>query len=352
MKKRFVWTIAAMISCIPMAETKALTLPEEEPVLVYYMPMTQLQVTVMYDEVVTEVGPFYQYSERYLGTKDVLTKAEKQFVLKDIQVSPKATTDSSRVYILQDKNLKSQTLSFTPYGTLAGYNMPLKATTNKHGRKHECKAQSETKIGTETTSIMPLLEEQLMASSTAKMAEGAAKQLYRIREMRLNILAGDVEKYPSDGEALKQVLHELDKREQELTALFVGRRTVTHHAYQMRYEPQKEGKVENILFRFSKHFGIVATDDLSGEPVKMTISKSTHQLAANEKPSQKPGASIYYNLPGQGEMTISYGEQEIVKEMVEIAQWGVSVPLNAGLLNGSTRIVFNPLTGNIVSIDK
>ena len=359
--------------CVPMVRMQALTLPEDEPVVVYYMPQTQLLFTVEYDEVVTEVGPFYQYSARYLGTKDVQTKAEKQFVLNNVTFMPMAAADTTRSYVLQDKSGKTQMVSLSPWGTLEGYNVAIssqqsaissqqskaphcanlwgpRAISSQH---QPCKSGCECLVGTETTNLMPLLEEQLMASSTAKMAEGAAKQIYRIREMRLNLLAGDVEKYPSDGEALKRVLNEMDKREQELTALFIGRRIVTHHVHHVTYIPAANGKkADGILFRFSKYYGIVANDDLSGEPVKIQISKSAHQLFTPEKSNKQSAPTLYYNLPGNGEMKVQYGEQVLVDHPVEVAQWGVSVPLNSALLNASTKITFNPITGNIISIDK
>ena len=302
--------MAAML-CMPMMRMQALTLPEEEPVVVYYMPQTQLLFTVEYDEIVTEVGPFFQYSARYLGTKDVQMKAEKQFVLNNVTFMPIAAADTTRSYLLQDKSVKAQLVSLSPFGTLEGYNVAPSVCQKPKAKSREPRAKSgcECLVGTETTNLMPLLEEQLMASSTAKMAEGAAKQIYRIREMRLNLLAGDVEKYPSDGEALKRVLNEMDKREQELTALFIGRRIVTHHVHHVTYIPAAKGKKEDgILFRFSKYYGIVAK--------------------------------------------VQYGEQVLVNHPVEVAQWGISVPVNSALLNGNTKIQFNPLTGNIISIEK
>ena len=343
--------------CVPMVRMQALTLPEDEPVVVYYMPQTQLLFTVEYDEVVTEVGPFYQYSTRYLGTQDVQMKAEKQFVLNNVTFMPMAAADTTRSYVLQDKSGKTQMVSLSPWGTLEGYNCQksdIRCQKPDFSHQHQpCKSGCECLVGTETTNLMPLLEEQLMASSTAKMAEGAAKQIYRIREMRLNLLAGDVEKYPSDGEALKRVLAEMDKREQELTALFIGRRIVTHHVHHVTYIPAANGKkTDGILFRFSKYYGIVANDDLSGEPVKIQISKSAHQLFTPEKSNKQSAPTLYYNLPGSGEMKVQYGEQVLVDHPVEVAQWGVSVPLNSALLNASTKITFNPITGNIISIDK
>lgn len=363
MKRLNYWMMAAML-CVPMMRVQALTLPEDEAVVVYYMPQTQLLFTVEYDEIVTEVGPFYQYSARYLGTKDVQMKAEKQFVLNKVIFMPMAAADTTRSYVLQDKSGKAQMVSLSPWGTLEGYNCQKSDIRCQHGsadrekpdfsHPHQpCKPGCECLVGTETTNLMPLLEEQLMASSTAKMAEGAAKQIYRIREMRLNLLAGDVEKYPSDGEALKRVLAEMDKREQELTALFIGRRIVTHHVHHVTYIPASTGKkADGILFRFSKYYGIVANDDLSGEPVKIQISKSAHQLFTPEKPTKQAAPTLYYNLPGSGEMKVQYGEQVLVDHPVEVAQWGVSVPVNSALLNGSTKIIFNPTTGNIISIEK
>jgi len=343
-----------LVCSVPFGTTAALTLPEDEPVVVYYMPQTQLLFTVEYDEVATEVGPFYQYSGRYLGTKDVQTKAEKQFVLRDVKFITMAVADTSRCYQLSDKSGKSQLVSLTPFGTLAGYNLPRPVAPQPCGMHHPepCKNGCEALVGTETSSLMPLLEEQLMASSTAKMAEGAAKQIYRIREMRLNLLAGDVEKYPADGEALKQVLQELDKRERDLTALFIGRRIVTHHVHHVTYTPQSNGgNRESILFRFSRYYGVVANDDLSGEPVTIRLTKSAHQSVSAEKPAPKV-PTLYYNLPGSGNLTVNYGERELINHPVEVAQWGIGIPVNSALLNGTTHITFNPQTGALVSIDK
>ena len=355
--KRLTCSMMAMLLCsVPFVDSKALTLTEDEPAVVYYMPQTQLLLTVEYDETVTEIGQFYQYSERYLGTKDVLTKAERQFTLQNVTFKPIACADTSRCYVLLDKTGKTQRISLSPYGTLAGINLShTEAPKSCNGHRHQSNKKScENAIGTPATQLMPLLEEQLMASSTAKMAEGAAKLIYRIREMRRNLLAGDVERYPADGNALKCVLQEMDKREQELTALFVGRRTVTHHVHTLTYTPQTGvgQKEEAILFRFSKYYGIVANDDLSGEPVKISITKNVHQLAAPAKQSQKSAPAIYYNLPGSGVMTVTYSDRELINHPVDVAQWGVSVPVNSTLLDRNTQITFNPMTGAIVSIEK
>lgn len=45
------------------------------------------------------------------------------------------------------------------------------------------------------------------------MAEVAAKQLYRIRESRLNLVTGEVDELPADGESFKLIIQQLDEQE-------------------------------------------------------------------------------------------------------------------------------------------
>ena len=336
-----------LIAAFPSLPCIALTLPESTPVLVYHMPQTYIDFVVEYDEIVTEVGPFYQYSERYLGTKDVITKAEKQYVLTGIHAAAGICADTSRTYVVNDKAGKLSLISFTPHGTLAGYNIPL--TTGKPEIDNNSQPELED---IECIHLMPLLEEQLMASSRAKMAEGAAKQIYRVREMRLNLIGGEVDHVPADGEALRLMLQALDEREKELIALFVGTKSVKHHRYSVRFTPKADDKnLDKVLIRFSKHFGIVAADDLSGEAITLHLTATRNSLVPPEKEVKLP-PTLYYNIPGEAGMTVTYADATLLNIQFPVAQFGVTVPLNNMLLNGDTRIQFDPMTGNIVSIEK
>ena len=50
MKRLTCWIMAAALCCVPFSKSLALTLPADEPVVAYYMPLTQLLFTVEYDE--------------------------------------------------------------------------------------------------------------------------------------------------------------------------------------------------------------------------------------------------------------------------------------------------------------
>ena len=61
-----------------------------------------------------------------------------------------------------------------------------------------------------------LTEEILMASSTAKMAELVAKEIYNIRESKNALLRGQADNTPSDGAQLKIMLDNLNLQEEAL----------------------------------------------------------------------------------------------------------------------------------------
>ncbi len=67
-----------------------------------------------------------------------------------------------------------------------------------------------------------LTEEILMASSTAKMAELVAKEIYQIRESKNALLRGQADNTPSDGAQLKIMIDNLNQQEDAMTKMFSG----------------------------------------------------------------------------------------------------------------------------------
>ena len=225
------------------------------------------------------------------------------------------------------------------------------------GERREAKGERREAIGERREAkgeeLMPLLEEQFVAGSVAKMAEGAAKQIYRIRETRLNILAGDVEHVPADGKAMELVLNELNKQEQALVALFVGTTKVTRHTHTLLYTPAES--VENeVICRLSAHNGIVDKQDLSGEPLYLSLeAKKQTLLPGVYYDKNAPVLSqIYYNLPGEAKVVMQFKGKTVAESHFEVAQYGVAVPLAQELFTGkSTPIIkISAETGNILEI--
>ena len=346
MKKRLLSSVVFAISTYTMLFAQ--TVQENELAVVYYMPQTQLEMTIHYDKIIVKPGPFYLYAERYLGVKDVAIEASTRYQVTNIGLKPHTIADISRAYKVVNE---TQWLSLTPDGLLYGYNVP--AYIEKTPTIEIEKVCNNTPL-----TLMPLVEEQMIASSIAKMAEGAAKQIYHIREMRINLLAGDVEHTPADGQAMQLVLNELDKREQMLAELFIGSRTVEHLSHTFYYTPNQDVTNE-VICRVSQYSGVVDVDDLSGEPIRLTLNgirQSYLPMVEETSKSNKTAISsqIYYNLPGYANIEINFSDKLHKTITLPIAQFGVAVPIAKGLLlNKQTpKIYFNTQTGNILSIEQ
>mgnify|MGYP002511983840 CR=1 FL=1 len=334
--------------------TLAQVVHENETSVVYYMPKTEFIITLSYDRVEHEPGVFYQYAQRYLGTTDIILEKKVNYLLQDIQLTTQAVADTTRVYKIPTHVANGTCLvSLSHDGRLLGYNCSTQPAINTTQP-----AINSTQPAINTTphnAVLPLLEEQFMAGSVAKMAEGAAKQIYRIRETRLNLLAGEVEHVPADGEAMKLVLEELEHQEQLLTELFVGRKSITHKTHTFSYVPTDNTENE-IICRFSVHSGIVATDDLSGEPIYLSVQAKKQELGGSiEISSKTPTLSqLYYNIPGEGKIHVTYKGKDLLNTSYPIAQWGVAVPMSRQLFIGKQPVTIhsNPETGNILSIQQ
>lgn len=347
MKKRILSTL--LLSLAIMTIATAQTVHEDEFAVVYHMPLTQLAITIEYDEVTVAPGPFYLYAERYLGATEVVQEQQTRYEVTAIQMTPHTTVDPNRSFNVLP-GLDQQLLTLTSEGLLYGYNVPTPQTAPV---ETIC-----TNLATTTRAeLMPLMEEQLVANSIAKMAEGAAKQIYHIRETRMNILAGDVEHIPADGMSMQLVLDELNKREQALAELFTGTQTIQHHSHTIYYTPAND--VNNIVIgRISRFAGIVANEDLSGEPIRLTIKGKRQELLPIEiedtKKKVQTASQLYYNLPGSADITLEFAGKIIDTANYPIAQYGVAVPLakNLFLTKQLPKIYFNIQTGNILSIQK
>ena len=349
MKKIFLSIMLVAMSQMGMAQV----VQENEAAVVYYMPKNELVITLQYDIVNEEPGIFYQYAGRYLGAEDVIKESKTSYVLTSIENELVTTADTERAYKIDASlGIKEQMIALSADGRLLGYNVGEEAKGDEaKGESLEVKGESLEVKGTDK--LMPLLEEQFMASSTAKMAEGAAKMIYRIREARLNLLAGEVEHVPADGEAMKQVLAEMDRQEQALVELFIGKTTVSHASHSLIYTPMQSVESETLC-RFSVHSGVVAADDLSGEPIYISLEATKQSLStAVEISSKAPLLSqLYYNLPGEAKVNMTYKGKQMACSTYQIAQFGVAIPVaKQWFTSKQTPVIhINPETGNILSI--
>jgi hypothetical protein len=199
--------------------------------------------------------------------------------------------------------------------------------------------------------VLPLLEEHIVGKTLAEQAQGAAKLIYRIRENRLYLISGEVDKMPADGRAMELAINKLDEMEQQLVELFVGRIEVERHRKTIVYTPVATEKTD--LAYFSEQHGF--TNATNGDPIVMNIN-ARRQIKGNPNSDKKKApipSQISYNLPGTANYKVSYLNELSDEADIQVAQFGVDVPLAQDLFEGKQQphIYFNTQTGNIESIE-
>jgi len=352
MKRSFL-TLVALFAWMSMVIAQTLT--TTDAVLVYYMPKTLLAFDVEYTETTRTQGPLYQYAERYLGTKDIVMADETKFELKDINLRTKTVADKERAYKFTPSSSQRANIVLDKHGLLKAYNMSETTDQFVEEKGKSSKTYETESRGTKRAkdnSLAPLSEEALFASSKAKMAEAAAKQIYRLREARTSLLSGELEHMPADSKMMAMMLEELNKQEAQLVALFVGT-TKVHRHHKVIYLTPEEDVKDTVLMRFSRFEGPVAADNLSGEPFVLTMKTEHKELLPSEEKNPKAVSDIYYNLPGEAVVRVCDSKGIVlINQTIPVAQFGVSIALPQELIKRKPHILFNTRTGAIQSISE
>ena len=347
MKTHIVLSVILLsLSSFTSAQT-SFSLPKDEAVLVYSLPKTELCIEVEIEKTTQTVGEFFRYSERYLATKDVITDENTSFRLKNVKVKTRPIADLTRTYALSSsKNFPLNNISVNEKGLLCGINVACKEAI--------CFKNPTSKANTKKTvsKPLPLTEEYMLAASTAKMAEGAAKQIYRIRESRLALLTGDVDHLPADGESFKVMLKEMDRMEKELTELFTGKTRTETQTHTIFLTPSEMMRNE-VLFRISNLKGLVAANDLSGSPYYINIIPTAIETKANmDKKTVSARPNLYSILPATTQITVGDGKNMFFAEQILMPQFGQIIPIPEDLLQKKdAKIYIDEQTGRLLRVE-
>ncbi len=327
--------------------------------VVYSLPVTMLKIDVEAIKVVEEAGPYALYAEKYLGVKDAVMNSKVYYQMGAIATSTVGLPDQTRTYLIEVGKSSIPRVDLTSNGVMVGFNLSA-------DQEQPATQVKITPLAEEKGPVINISSEDLlMANSTAKMAEVVAQQIYRLRESRTDILTGEAENMPSDGEALKLMLKTLEEEEQGLVAQFVGKVTRTSSLKTIYYEPG-EDVIKTILFRFSTFNGIVDKEDLSGEPIYLNLQGDrfeTRQLT--EKDQKKLDKDIIngklgmpYIVPGEASIEIYNNKTKtLCKGKYLTAQYGelCYLPLelfNPGKNEKLVKLEFYTETGAIKEIVK
>lgn len=320
--------------------------------IIYSLPYTVVDITIEAEHIVKQPGEFFKYAKKYLNATPIAEPSES-WTVKSVHITPRGIADSEEQYLMQFKN------GSAPYLLLNEDNIPLainseKATDLNTPTLPQAVDAAPTPLETPAANQV-ITEEMMQSQSTAKRAELAAAQIYALRQSRTDLITGQADQMPPDGRAMKLIMDNIDAQEAALTAMFLGTEQRSTAVETITYTPAEE-TTKQVIARISAIDGIVPSDDLSGDPVYITLAVTERgNLPVNEKGEVKrfPKGGVAYRIPGKARIDISFDGQMMASDQFDIAQYGVVFGLDPGMFTDKKApayLILSPATGAIIEL--
>ncbi len=324
--------------------------------LVYSLPVTVIRVEIKAEKTISKVGQFYRYSKKMLNVNNVVVEDKEEWSLKSVKLHTIGQPDyNKRFRVTSSGNNIASLINLTSEGVLVGVNLK---------KQPEYVSSLNSNIKKKTPSLnevnfddVPMLEKQLVRTSTAAMAEETANLIYKIRKRRLKILASDYPVLPPDGKSYEVMVSELNKLERELMELFVGKTESYTVTKTFDFIPDSMSVNNAVLCRISSQKGILDPMDLSGTPVYIEINVNEPKalpsgvVVTDDKEPLRQG--LFYCVPAKGEVKIIDRNILLLEKDVLLGQYGQLISLPVDLLEkDNIRIELNPTTGALKNIYK
>jgi hypothetical protein len=327
------------------------TLPSQG--IFYYLPKTVIKVEVTAQKKIVKQGPFYRYSQRYLNLSDVITEDKEEWTITGARISTKSLPDAQRMFRITTQGTPAAaSVALTPEGILRGINLaPVIGKAQQHQPRAPFANASSSELFFDD---VPFTEEQLLKTSTAAMAEEAAKEIYRLRDAKRRLLESEAQILPPDKGAYQTVLEQLEIQEQKFLSLFKGKIVTSQMVQSYDFVPDTLTKGNQVLFRFSAQKGFVDPMDVSGTPVYIEVKapktiSSPLSYAPTEKGDLRRG--LVYCIPAPARVKIIDRTLLLTEADVNLGQFGQLRRLPASLLdNPGTSLLIDPLTGALIQI--
>ncbi len=338
---------------VEIKKTSEVINPTEQS-LSYMLPKTTIVVEIESEKIIKKTGPYYRYSQRYLNLSDVITEDSEEWTVKNIKITTKGSPNENQRYSIFSTGLTSAPMvNLTPEGILRGIN--LRKKLNIHPKT--CKSNDSSMIQLTDVNFdnISLHEDLLYKTSTAAMAQEAANMIYKLRNNRIDLLSGDLENLPPDGEAYKTVLEEISKMEKDFISLFAGKTISITKKQTFEITPDPLSSYSNhVICRFSTLKGIVDALDITGTPIYFKLVAEDFQKLENKQFDAKKDENkngLFYCIPASANITILDKNKEVANKIVDLAQYGQVISMPSDILNhNDIQIRICPVTGALISI--
>ncbi|MDR1729440.1 MAG: DUF4831 family protein [Prevotellaceae bacterium] len=350
MKKIILQGICLFLTNAIIAQTAVLNVKEsgsmkEEPVATYFLPRTVLEIEVVATKITRKAGPYSNDAGKYLGTSATIRQDEEIWTITKIDVKQNSEPDAGNQYkVYATAKSNAGFLSLTETGILRGINLPFSIFPEGKNNMHAARRKPGEK--TKKSKNTPFISNFAIKEDSLAKKPGAAaafEQINDLREARQEILVQNNDVL--HGEAVKLYLREINKRENELTALFNGKEQKETVKRTFTVYPDREVTNQEI-FRFSEKQGF--SD--SGNPVSITLKKRLTGDKSTSSGKEKQG--FVYRIPALTDVEIAGNKETFWTGIILISQLGKLTYFPAGFFDKDVKALFDVQSGTLLQTGK
>lgn len=315
----------------------------------YYLPKTAVRMQVLVEKTVVTPGQLADYSELYFK-KPATTVPTTTYRIVGTQFMSVGLPDPERKFTVAiDKKHSVLSVDCDVNGVLRAINT----------KGPVCGKPAQFHQAPKPAPLNPrdyMSQDILSAGNLPKMAQLVAQEIYDIRDSRNQLSRGEADNMPKDGEQLRLMYRQLDTQERALMQLFTGTVTVDTTESVITYVPSAEKK-RDVVFRFSRSFGMCAADDYSGEPYYANVEDegliAEVPAEAQKADKEKDDFRLGVCLPGKIRLSITAADgTPLASYETNAAQFGKVELLNGALFGKkfTSHILLDTATGGIVEL--
>jgi hypothetical protein len=311
--------------------------------IIYSLPSTTVSMKVTAEHESFVAGPYAKYAQKYLGI-DARTESGDYYTIKDITMMPYVEADPSvnvAINLGNSKNASANFLNFCAQGLVISsdsytgkansWRFPSVANNSEFagsGAVSNLTNMSTTLYKAVRTSdgleTVPVQQKQIVEKSVEKKAEETAAMIFKLRQKRMDIITGETDMNYT-GEAMKSVLDEISRLEQEYLSLFMGKslkddQTVIYDVIPKASNP----KQMYIAFRMSDNQGLLPASNVSGRPFMLEFIADDEAINTSDVATLQSSSKgkIAYRKPVTVNVRLLDGQKVIMQTRMPIYQFG------------------------------
>lgn len=339
MKKAFL-SLAALLTLglgasAQVKAYKSASIPSGNAVA-YSLPRTTLKVTVVVEKESVRKGPYARFAQKYLGVMAPTVDKDLYAVVGGC-IGYTEEADPAEVYVLDNPDKSAGKIyNITAEGFLAaqleGAPMPDNGVAAAACTAACCAGGIEpvSYVISDTSFVkVPVDKRSVIEQSPESMAQQAANTIFSLRKRRMELVTGEFGENVF-GAGLPAALEEINRLEQEYTALFLGKQFKQKIVRTYDVIPE-QGKNTAVVCRFSETGGLLPSGDLTGTPVVVDL-KAENKLENSpwtRRTTKDSRGMVFYRIADVVNCRLMDGKNELAQRRVPVYQFGLTVEVPA-----------------------